>query len=126
MIQNNYTYLYDQNGDPVTPNQLPTNVTLLVNDPFRSLSYVVRKYGGYGKANVYFQEFIWGNFFRQSGEFTKLQYSAQLPMWQDEEKQLENSFKDAVDLAKSKKAKNLPGYGKGEKKKPSCSIWKHL
>ena len=40
---NNEVYLEDQNGNPIKPNDLPTSVKNLKNDPFRSLAGAVRE-----------------------------------------------------------------------------------
>jgi hypothetical protein len=38
MEDNNEVYLKDQNGNVITPNDLPTSIKDLSNDPFRSLA----------------------------------------------------------------------------------------
>ena len=40
---NNQVYLEDENGNPLTPNDLPSSVKDLTDDPFRSLAGVVRE-----------------------------------------------------------------------------------
>ena len=40
---NNEVYLKDQSGNPITPNDLPSSVKDLSNDPFRSLAGAVRE-----------------------------------------------------------------------------------
>ena len=46
MEANNKVYLKDQNGDVITPQDLPTSVKDLRNDPFRSLAGEVREFVG--------------------------------------------------------------------------------
>jgi len=41
--ENNEVYLEDQNGNPIKPDDLPTSVKDLRNDPFRSLAGAVRE-----------------------------------------------------------------------------------
>jgi hypothetical protein len=122
----NYTYLYDQHGKSITYKQLPQSITQLLNDPFRSLSYLVRKFGGYGKVDIFFQEFIWANYFRYSGGFSSLEKAGDNSNPMIEETQLESIFAQALKMAKSKDASFLPGWDKGEKDKPTCALWKHV
>jgi hypothetical protein len=128
MEKNHYAYPLDQNGKPLNlTTGLPGNITGLVNDPFRSLSYVVRSYGAYGKnaQSVFFLEFVWADFLRQSGDFSKLEQSATLS-WKVEEAQLEKAFKHAMKLCTSSAAKDLPGYGEGQVDIPKCKMWSNL
>jgi hypothetical protein len=65
MEKKNFFYRGDENGD-----ELPLNVIKnlewgdLVDDPYRSLAYFVRKGGGYRKRKTAFQEFKWGDAYR--------------------------------------------------------------
>lgn len=126
MIGNNYSYAYDEHGRPLVDIQrdLPRNVTQLVNDPYRSLSFLVRSYAGYGKVpSLFFLEFVWANYFRkQGGDFAGLGSRAQEP-WSVEEHEMDVLFGPAMELALSPVSKHLPGYGTGEVKLPGCAMW---
>ncbi|GAX79356.1 hypothetical protein CEUSTIGMA_g6798.t1 [Chlamydomonas eustigma] len=45
--------------------KIPRTITDLRDDPFRSLSALLRKAGGYMKSRVPYTEFIWANYLRQ-------------------------------------------------------------
>jgi len=68
MVSNNFAYLYN-NGEPITWEQLPTNVAGLTDDPYRSQSGFQKNEGLYGyikPANnaMFFLEFKWGSLMR--------------------------------------------------------------
>jgi len=64
MVQTNYTWLYDEKGNqPMNPMLLST-IERCVNDPYRTLAWLVRHEGGYGKTTVPYQDSMWANFFR--------------------------------------------------------------
>lgn len=93
-------YLFDENGQgPLSPSQLPRSADRLRDDIYRSLAWAVQKQtGAYADTNSPYASFLWANFFRQ-------EVARNL---------VENNFDDAVklgaELARSFKAKNLPGY----------------
>jgi len=120
MKANNYAYLYDSQGREDLKN-LPTDVTGLKNDPFRSLSYIVRVHGGYQKSKTFFAEFVWGNFFKSIAQFAELsKYSDKKA--KEELGFVKNILKDALSVAHSSGASNLPGYSseQGKMKLPGC------
>ena len=49
MINNNFTWLHNRMGEPITPEQLPANLDTIGDDPFRTLSRWVRDSCGYIK-----------------------------------------------------------------------------
>jgi len=55
MVENNYVWLYDEKGyQPVNPMFLST-IERCVNDPYRTLAWLVRRSGGYFfRANIPF------------------------------------------------------------------------
>jgi len=56
---------FDHLGRPIKiPRGLPTTIFGMLDDPFRSLAWFVRKMGGYRKSNVEYAEFLWADFFR--------------------------------------------------------------
>ncbi|MCR9205598.1 MAG: hypothetical protein NXH75_13525, partial [Halobacteriovoraceae bacterium] len=69
LSQENKLYLYD-NGVLKTPNELPLTIFDLSNDPYRSLSWMVREEGGFKKVDVPFLEFMWADFLRAKIKLT--------------------------------------------------------
>lgn len=52
-----YFYLYDSDWNKIEVEDLPKHISQLVDAPYRSLSGLVRKAGGYEKTGVPFEEF---------------------------------------------------------------------
>lgn len=66
MTVNGWVWLEDEKGvGPINPKLLPSSMGELVNDPYRSLAYNVRKAGGYNKVSTPYQDFLWANYFRK-------------------------------------------------------------
>lgn len=55
---------FDANGQMCSYNDMPATLDGLQDDPFRSLSWAVRKAGGYAKDETPLSEFHWADFFR--------------------------------------------------------------
>lgn len=69
MKANQYTWLFDAQQRPITPEQLPAKVGLatMQDDPYRSLVYFTRGLG-YDNGNVSeFAEFYWASWLRKNG-----------------------------------------------------------
>jgi len=65
MFSHTYLWPYDEKGlGPVDPSLFPRSLGDLLDDPFRSLAYLVRSRGGFDAVHLPFQEFRWANFFR--------------------------------------------------------------
>jgi len=105
---NNQVYLEDENGNPLTPNDLPSSVKDLTDDPFRSLAGVVRESCGFVKGDKSssgedYLEFQWADYLRahwaQTGIATK-----------DINTNFDAATNAALHLAAQKDAANLPGY----------------
>lgn len=65
MFKARWVHLFDANGGgPISTGNLATQVKDLRNDPYRSLSWYVRKRYGYMKNSEPFAEFLWAEFFR--------------------------------------------------------------
>ncbi|MEH1846337.1 MAG: ParB-like protein [Nostoc sp.] len=98
MKKNAWVYLYDKDGNTVEPDAIPSNLADLQDDKYRSLAWAVLEAGGYQKSDVPFQEFLWGNYFRQHLTF----------------KNTEEGFRQAVNqallLCQLPQASKLPGY----------------
>lgn len=96
-----FAYLLDTEGNRITPAELPTSITDLKDDPFRSLAYFARKQGAYEKSVIPFAEFKWAEYYR--GYFSE----------RDLEKDWSGTLRKALDLSFTLEAAHLPGY-KGE------------
>ncbi|MNL22221.1 putative ParB-like nuclease [compost metagenome] len=101
MDKEGFAYLQDSEGNRITPAELPTNITDLKNDPFRSLAYFARKQGAYEKSIIPFAEFKWAEFYRT--------YFSE----RDLEKDWSKTLAKALELSFTQEAAQLPGY-KGE------------
>ena len=63
MKERQWVYLFDQAGRPLKdPSQLPKRVMDLRDDPYRSLSWLVREQHGYREVDTPYLEFLWANF----------------------------------------------------------------
>lgn len=62
MQGNHWTWLRDEKGAPLTPDQLPAHISKLPDYPYRSLAGELRDAGYYSKhEQVYFVEFAWAS-----------------------------------------------------------------
>jgi hypothetical protein len=99
LVREKMVWLYDESGTgPQSPLHLPTSLSELVDDPYRTLAEDAQDRGANKKLDVLFQEFYWANFYRTRIEKTKV---------------LENydaALEDALTLAKSPAASELPGF----------------
>lgn len=99
MKQRQWVYLCDEAGRPLNdPSQLPKRIMDLRDDPYRSLSWLVREQNGYRNVDAPFLEFLWANFFRSrvTIEPGKRGYGRALSA--------------AMRICHSPEAKDLPGY----------------
>jgi hypothetical protein len=104
MKKDKLVYLYDEFGNgPHDPQDLPLDVRGLADDPYRDLAGWVRDLGGYKKTEAPFAEFLWAKFFREN-------------LKTHPHKDWKAAVKEAMALARTRAAKDLPGY-RGEKKK---------
>jgi hypothetical protein len=129
MVQKNWAYPYDEYGRRIDIVQnVPTNVTQLKNDPYRSLSYVAAGYGAFAKdAGIPFVDFVWSNYYRNVTDLNELKEKGYGDA-KTELKALEHIFKDSLKASHDSAAKNLPGYLKHEGKldPPTCDLFKHI
>lgn len=93
-----WVYLYDKDGQPIEPSAIPKGLAELQDDKYRSLAWAVLRAGGYAKADVPFQEFLWGNYLRR------------LLPFEDTETGFSQAVNEALPLCRSPAASNLPGY----------------
>ena len=94
-----YVLLQDAQGVPIRPDQLPSSMNTLDDDPFRSLAGMVRDAGAIHKVDTPFNEFVWAAFFRQHIDMV--------------EDMIHSKFETCMKMARSDLAKNLPGYKEG-------------
>lgn len=98
MQKNAWVYLYDKDGNSVEPDQIPANLAQLEDDKYRSLAWAVLQAGGYEESDVPFQEFMWGNYFREYISF------------EDTEEEFKKAIDAALILCRKPQASKLPGY----------------
>jgi len=135
MITSQYVWLYDEKGNqPINPMLLPS-IANLVNDPYRSLAWLARHAGAFAKLDVWFQECMWANFFRENIPWNSDKLKGDPTSWNwcqaspysyyecdiDENEQLQSILPFAVQLAKSAAADYLPGWGNGTVNPIDCS-----
>jgi hypothetical protein len=89
---------YDANGRRRDFADIPTTISDLVDDPYRSLAGELRLAGGFAKDTTPFSEFIWADFLRIriKPKDIRADFAAALAT--------------ALELAKSKDADYLPGW----------------
>jgi len=67
MIGENNVWLYDEKGiSPLAPEHLSGDLDGMLDDPFRTLAWMVQDSGGYMKTGLDFEDFLWANFMRDS------------------------------------------------------------
>ena len=98
MDHHQWVHPYDQNGVRRTFSGIPSHLTKLRDDPYRSLAGELRRAGGYAKDAQPFSEFLWADFFRSRIRRNALQ--------QDFPRQLRVAQK----LARGSAAHYLPGW----------------
>lgn len=102
MQAQHYTYLKDASGALASPDKLPASLRGMQHDVYRGLAWAVMKAGGFDEIKppkIFFQEFHWADFFR-----SRLR-------WNDgDDRDFARALAEAVVLAKSPEAKDLPGY----------------
>lgn len=118
-------WLFDNEGHPITGSDLPLGLEYMADDPYRTVSRWVRDSCGYVKegndclsaytdeqiarygapAKADFMEFLWANFFRDNGVPSVSS--------QHTKEELEAVLSQALELAKSAKAQDLPGFNDG-------------
>ena len=99
MIKRGYLYLYYMGEGPLDPEKLPKSIGEIEDDPYRSLSWMVREEGGYKKVNVSYLEFLWADYLRKK-----------INMRLGDEIELKKVLPLALKAVRSKDAAHLPGY----------------
>lgn len=92
-------YLFDNGVGPKDPSQISPSLKQLTDDPYRSLSWVVREEGGFEKVPVSYLEFMWADFFRK-----------RIKLRSGSSRDINLVLKKALKFARSREASHLPGY----------------
>ena len=98
MDNKRWVYPYDAKGERRHFKDLPTSVTELKDDPFRSLAGELRRAGGFAKDTTPFSEFLWADFLRR--RMSRKNVDADFA----------KAMEKALALGKSKDAIYLPGW----------------
>ena len=93
-----WAHLYDETGKRIAFHQLPSSVSELKDDPYRSLAGLARKAGAFAKEITPFSEFLWADYFRQRIKKQRVQQS------------MDVAVVFALKLAKHPEASYLPGW----------------
>ena len=100
MIDNNFTWLRDEKHIERDFYELPSHISELGDDPYRSLAWKVREEGGFQKVDVNFLEFFWGMFFKDQG----------IILTSSSKKAIKAVLPAAMELARSEASAHLPGH----------------
>lgn len=99
MERNGLLHPFDRTGRRIGPGRLPKRIEDLAHDPYRDLAWSVRRRGGYKKSAKPFSEFRWADFFRSriAPQLIATDY--------------EKAVRRGLQLARSRQARTLPGFG---------------
>jgi hypothetical protein len=89
---------FDEHGRRREYSDVPSSVSDLVDDPYRSLAGELRRIGGFAKDTTPFSEFLWADFLRRRVKRKLV----------DED--FEHALEKSMELAKSSDADFLPGW----------------
>lgn len=98
-----WAHPYDEKGQRCEFSKIPQQLSLLKDDPYRSLAGEVRKAGGYSKDAAPYAEFLWADFYRPLFRKADLRSS-------DGQGLPESAVVEALALARSIKAQFLPDW----------------
>ena len=91
--------LVDENGKPLKKiTDLPSSVSKLKDDPYRSLAWLLRKSGAIRKTKIPFAEFYWADFLRDQVKIGKGKSG------------MEKAFQESITLMAETNCSKLPGY----------------
>ena len=98
MEEHDWAHPFDRNGLRRDFDAIPTRISQLVDDPYRSLAGFLREAGGYAKDTAPFAEFLWADYLRQHIGAAQIS------------KSMDIALREALGLAKSPLARYLPGW----------------
>lgn len=90
---------YDEHGEHLTEKELPATVMTMRDDPYRSLAAFTRNAGAYRKPGNAYGDFRWAAFFRRHVEEDMHSIAG-----------FARAMTVAITLARSSKARRLPGF----------------
>lgn len=93
-----WAHPYSETGKRIAFQQLPTRVSELKDDPYRSLAGLARKAGAFAKDVTPFSEFLWADYFRPKIKKQQLQQS------------MTDAVALALEMARHPHASYLPGF----------------
>jgi hypothetical protein len=94
----NWVHPYDASGRRRDFDDIPSRISGLKDDPFRSVAGELRRIGGFAKDTTPFSEFLWADFMRR--RISRSVAKDDFP----------KALKEAMKLAKSQEASYLPGW----------------
>ena len=89
---------YDAKGERVEFSAIPSSLSGMADDPYRSLAGELRRAGGFAKDQTPFSEFIWADFLRRRIKPKRLREN------------FPAALERAISLAKAREAEYLPGW----------------
>jgi len=67
LLLNRRLWLFDEKGSaPLAPEHLPSRLSKMIDDPFRTLAWLTQHAGGFLKTGIDFEDFQWANFYRNT------------------------------------------------------------
>ena len=100
MRKRNWIYLFDSVTDEARdPEEMPADVSWMVDDSYQSLAWKVRARGGYRRNSELRANMAWAGFFR-----------ARIREWEKSELGFSRAVEQALKLARSAEASSLPGF----------------
>jgi hypothetical protein len=98
MDNRNWLHPFDETGIRQPYDRLPTKISSMKDDPYRSLAAEIRRAGGYAKDATPYSEFLWADFLRHRIDEKLVA------------KHFERAVAKAVALSTSHQARYLPGW----------------
>ena len=99
MKEHDWVYLHDETGKPMPdPTGLPRSIESMRDDPYRSLAWLTREKDGYRQTESPYADFHWADFLRARVHLG------------DGTNAFDEATREAVKVAHSSEAKDLPGY----------------
>lgn len=93
-----WVHPYDEKGKRISFQKIPTQISELKDDPYRSLAGIARRSGAFAKDITPFSEFLWADFYRLRIDKSVLKSSPS------------HALELAHQLAKLRHASYLPGW----------------
>jgi hypothetical protein len=126
-----WVHLKDKDGVAIRPDALPKTLLEMPDDPYRTLAWMVRKRDGYCRSlmtqGTAFAEFQWADWMRQRTDklsLASVKAATDKGLWdrrkRDREAVQKPVLDEAVALAMSDAAKDLPGY-RGNRAVANCN-----